>query len=125
MILAQSFGPFGHSGPSRPTVSSSSNGSAKPPPPAGRSSHRPAHLSVAALRFLSPMLLLRAKMGAINGCWLTSHQSSTSHPLKPYKRRATPPTNSTALILAPLSSPPLPERLAHRALPLSFAPHCR
>jgi hypothetical protein len=35
MILAQSFGPFGHSGPSRHTASSSSYDSAKLPPPVG------------------------------------------------------------------------------------------
>jgi hypothetical protein len=141
MILAQSFSPFGHSGPSRPTGSSSSYGSVKPPPgrsklpppgsPAGHRASSPVvkwrchpNTSLAPC-FPSPPFLLRAKTGAINGRWLTSSPSSTSRPLMPYKMGATPPAISTMLILAPLSSTPLPERLAHRAPPPSFAPHRR
>jgi hypothetical protein len=127
MILAQS---FGHSGPSRPMGSSSTYDSAKPPPPVlsklplrgsppGRCASSPIvkrcrHPSTsAAPDFPSPLFLLQAEMGAINGCRLTYCRSSTSRPLRPYKRGATLPANSTVLILAPLFLAPLPECLAH------------
>jgi hypothetical protein len=118
MILAQFFGPFGHSGPSRPTGSSSSYGSASPPIVKWR--RHPSTSS--APHFPSPLFLLRAKMGTINGRRLTSHRSSTSRPLRPYKRGATPPANSTVLILSPLSSPPLPERRRRAPLPTAASP---
>jgi hypothetical protein len=85
--------------------------------------HHPSTSS--APHFTSPPFLLRAETGAIKGRRLTSRRSSSSCLLRPYRSIATPPANSTALILAPLSSPPLPERLAHRAPPPSFAPHHR